>query len=116
MSDKQTPNPRRNNENIGSNSSRSTGKTGKGEGGDRGVRGKEGTGPNSGKSRPDQRPDRPASRGGVDVARVNLTIQRDNGVTVNADAVVADELVMDIAMTLGAIIFDASSATANNNK
>lgn len=43
------------------------------------------------------------------MARVSLTIQRDNGVTVSANGDVDDALVADIAMTLGAILFDASS-------
>jgi hypothetical protein len=44
------------------------------------------------------------------MARVELTIRRDNGVQVSASGEVADELVADIAMTLGAILFDASAA------
>lgn len=43
------------------------------------------------------------------MAKVSLTIQRDNGVTVSANGDVEDSLVADIAMTLGAILFDAST-------
>lgn len=46
------------------------------------------------------------------MAHVSLTIRRDNGVTVTADADVADELVLDIAMTLGAVLFDASAGAS----
>lgn len=46
------------------------------------------------------------------MANVSLTIRRDNGVTVTASGDVADELVADIAMTLGAILFDATATTA----
>lgn len=44
------------------------------------------------------------------MSRVELIIRRDNGVQVSASGDVADELVADIAMTLGAILFDASAA------
>jgi hypothetical protein len=43
------------------------------------------------------------------MAQINLSIRRDNGVTISADATVDDEYVKDLAMTLGAILFDASS-------
>jgi hypothetical protein len=43
------------------------------------------------------------------MAKVSLTIQRDNGVTVSANGDIPDALVADIAMTLGAILFDASA-------
>lgn len=46
------------------------------------------------------------------MANVQLTIRRDNGVTVNASGDVDDALIADIAMTLGAILFDASTTTA----
>jgi len=46
------------------------------------------------------------------MARISLSIRRDNGVTVEADGTVPDELVADIAMTLGAILFDASAEPA----
>lgn len=49
------------------------------------------------------------------MANVSLTIRRDNGVTVTANGEVADELVADIAMTLGAILFDASTVTATTS-
>lgn len=49
------------------------------------------------------------------MANVSLTIRRDNGVTVTANGEVADDLVADIAMTLGAILFDASTATATTS-
>lgn len=50
------------------------------------------------------------------MANVSLTIRRDNGVTVTANGEVADELVADIAMTLGAILFDASTVTATTEE
>jgi hypothetical protein len=43
------------------------------------------------------------------MAQINLSIRRDNGVTISADAQVPDEYVRDLAMTLGAILFDASA-------
>jgi len=46
------------------------------------------------------------------MANVSLTIRRDNGVTVTANGEVADSLIADIAMTLGAILFDASTVSA----
>lgn len=45
------------------------------------------------------------------MATINLTIRRDNGVTVTASGDVADALIADIAMTLGAILFEASTQT-----
>jgi len=46
------------------------------------------------------------------MANISLTIRRDNGVTVTANGEVADSLIADIAMTLGAILFDASTVSA----
>lgn len=46
------------------------------------------------------------------MSSVQLTIRRDNGVTVSANGDVPDAMIADIAMTLGAILFDASSTTA----
>lgn len=42
------------------------------------------------------------------MAEVNITIRRDNGMSVNATGTVDDALVADMAGTLAAILFDAS--------
>jgi hypothetical protein len=43
------------------------------------------------------------------MAQINLSIRRDSGVTITAEATVDDSYVADIATTLGAILFDAST-------
>lgn len=43
------------------------------------------------------------------MAQIHLSIRRDNGVTITADATVDDSYVADIATTLGAILFEASA-------
>lgn len=46
------------------------------------------------------------------MATVSVTIRRPNGVDIVASGDVDDALVVDIASTLGAILFDASTAPA----
>lgn len=44
------------------------------------------------------------------MATVNLNITRGNGINLNATAQVPDEMVMEMAGMIGAMIFDASVA------
>lgn len=44
------------------------------------------------------------------MASVQITIQRDNGTSINASGVVPDELIADTAAMLGAMLFDAAAA------
>lgn len=45
------------------------------------------------------------------MASVQITIQRDNGTSINASGVVPDELIVDTAAMLGAMLFEAAAAT-----
>lgn len=44
------------------------------------------------------------------MASVNISIQRDNGTTINAGGIVPDALIADTAAMLGAMLFDATAA------
>ena len=44
------------------------------------------------------------------MASVQISIQRDNGTSINANGVVPDELIADTAAMLGAMLFDAAAA------
>jgi len=46
------------------------------------------------------------------MASVDFTIRRDNGVTITASGQVDDALLVDMGSTLGAMLFDASTAPA----
>lgn len=45
-------------------------------------------------------------------ASVSISIQRPNGTSINARGEVPDELVVDIAATLSALVFEANAAPA----
>lgn len=46
------------------------------------------------------------------MADVSISVRRDNGMVVTANGTVDDSLVIDMAQTLAAILFDASMAPA----
>lgn len=46
------------------------------------------------------------------MASVQISIQRDNGTSINASGVVPDELIADTAAMLGAMLFEAAASPA----
>lgn len=46
------------------------------------------------------------------MARIELTIRRDNGVTLVASGEVADEQVLDMCSAVGAMLFEAAVSTS----